>query len=123
MKTNFEKFAIIDLHLHLDGALSSEAIIKVALNEGIELPTYNPRELDKYLLDLPMEEPKLLHPTIMKNILGQDVKDYNSYRKIPFAFIHDYGKSENRVNRKMGHITFTGIDEETYNKYKSEVLK
>ncbi len=81
------------------------------------------RELDKYLLDLPMEEPKLLHPTIMKNILGQDVKDYEAYRKIPFAFIHDYGKSENRINRKMGHITFTNINEEEYNKYKSEVLK
>lgn len=49
MDSKFEKYAIIDLHLHLDGALSSEAIINVALKENIELPTYNTRELDKYL--------------------------------------------------------------------------
>ena len=47
---NFEDYALFDIHLHLDGALSSEIIIKIAKEEGIELPTYEPRELDKYLM-------------------------------------------------------------------------
>ena len=44
-----EDYALFDLHLHLDGALSSEIIIKIAKGEGIELPTYNPEELEKLL--------------------------------------------------------------------------
>lgn len=41
--------AIIDLHLHLDGALSPEIIIERAMKENIDLPTYNKDELRKYL--------------------------------------------------------------------------
>lgn len=40
---------IIDLHLHLDGALSPEIIIERAMKENIDLPTYNKDELRKYL--------------------------------------------------------------------------
>lgn len=42
---NLEKYAIIDLHLHLDGSLSPEAILFVADREGIKLPTTNKDEL------------------------------------------------------------------------------
>lgn len=45
----YKDFAICDLHLHLDGALSSEVIIKIAQKEGIILPTYDKEELNKYL--------------------------------------------------------------------------
>ena len=48
MKT-FEDYALFDIHLHLDGALSSDAIIKIAKEENITLPTYDPIELRKYL--------------------------------------------------------------------------
>ena len=47
---NYKKYALVDLHLHLDGSLSAEAIIKVAKEENIKLPTYNPDELNKYLM-------------------------------------------------------------------------
>ena len=47
---NYKKYAIVDLHLHLDGSLSSKAIIEVAKKEGIKLPTYEPKELDKLLM-------------------------------------------------------------------------
>ncbi len=43
------KYAIIDLHLHLDGSLSAKAIIECAKEENIELPTYDENELNKYL--------------------------------------------------------------------------
>ena len=46
---NLKKYSIIDLHLHLDGSLSAKAIIEVAKEEGIKLPTYDEEELYKYL--------------------------------------------------------------------------
>ena len=45
----FEKYAIADIHLHLDGSLSAKAIIDVAKKEGTKLPTYNEDELVQYL--------------------------------------------------------------------------
>ena len=47
---NYKKYAIADLHLHLDGSLSAKAIIQVAKKEGIKLPTYNEKELNKFLM-------------------------------------------------------------------------
>ncbi len=46
---SYKDYAIVDLHLHLDGSLSPEAIIKVAKKENIKLPSYEPSELKKYL--------------------------------------------------------------------------
>lgn len=46
---NYKKYAIADIHLHLDGSLSSKAIIQVAKEEGIKLPTYCSWKLNKYL--------------------------------------------------------------------------
>lgn len=46
---NYEKYAIADIHLHLDGSLSPEAVIEVAKKEKIELPTFDKNELRKYL--------------------------------------------------------------------------
>lgn len=54
----------------------------------------------------PLREPKLWSPTIMVNVLGQHVVPLtNSISKYPNWSIHLYGKSEAKVNRKMGHIT------------------
>ncbi len=54
----------------------------------------------------PLREPKLWAPTIMVNLLGQHVvKLTNSISKYPDWSIHLYGKSEAKVNRKMGHVT------------------
>lgn len=46
---NLKKYSIIDLHLHLDGSLSSKIIIEVAKEENIKLPTYNEDKLNEYL--------------------------------------------------------------------------
>ena len=46
---DYKKYAIADIHLHLDGSLSSKVIIEVAKEEGIKLPTYCPHKLNKYL--------------------------------------------------------------------------
>ena len=51
---DFKKYALVDLHLHLDGSLSPEVIIEVAKEENIELPTYEVNELRKYL-EVPLD--------------------------------------------------------------------
>lgn len=47
---DYKKYAIVDLHLHLDGSLSAKAIIEVAKKEGIKLPAYDEEGLNKYLM-------------------------------------------------------------------------
>ena len=47
---DLKKLAIVELHLHLDGALSSSIIIKIAKEKGIILPTFKEKELDTYLM-------------------------------------------------------------------------
>ena len=74
------------------------------------------RELAKYLLDLPLEQPKLLASAIMKNILGKDYENILNVRKASNIHIHMYHKEEVRPYRKMGHITFTKTSLDEYNK-------
>lgn len=47
---NYKKYAIVDLHLHLDGSLSAKAIIEVAKKENIKLPSFDEKELNRYLM-------------------------------------------------------------------------
>lgn len=42
-------YALIDLHLHIDGSIPIKTIIKCAKIENIDLPSYNENELIKYL--------------------------------------------------------------------------
>ena len=70
----------------------------------------------RYLVGMPLEEPRLVAPTVMKNILGQDLEEA---RKVaaehrPGVYVHLYGKSESRPKRKMGHITFVGMQAGEY---------
>ncbi len=82
--------------------------------EGCSTSQY--RELCRYLLGLPLEEPQLKAPAVMKNILGQDLDSAVGIaaERHPDTFVHLYGKSESRPKRKMGHITFVDCDIERY---------
>lgn len=71
-------------------------------------------ELDKFLLGIPLEEPRLKSPTIMKNILGRDMKNLEKYLQIPSRHLHMYHKKEERPLRKLGHITYENL---TYDEY------
>ena len=54
----------------------------------------------------PLRKPKLHSPSVMVNVLGQHVVPLtNSIQKYPDWSIHLYGKSEAKLNRKMGHVT------------------
>lgn len=46
---NFKKLPKIDLHLHLDGAIRVPTIAELGDELGIELPTYDPQKLAKFV--------------------------------------------------------------------------
>src|ERR1043166_1472789 len=46
---NFKKLPKIDLHLHLDGAIRVPTIAELGDELGIKLPTYDPKELAKFV--------------------------------------------------------------------------
>ena len=46
---NFKQLPKIDLHLHLDGAIRVPTIAELGDELGVKLPTYDPRELAKFV--------------------------------------------------------------------------
>ncbi len=100
-------------------------------------------ELCHFLLGMPLETPELKAPTVMKNILGQDLNaaklvvaeslrgagpgiEVSSSDSVNNAFcgeagkgvfVHLYGKTQSRPKRKMGHVTFVPM---TLDRYYSE---
>ena len=69
------------------------------------------RERVRYLVGEPWLEPRPVAPTVMKNILGQDLgaAEKVAAENLPGVYVHLYGKTECRPKRKMGHITFVGM--------------
>ncbi len=66
------------------------------------------------ILGLDLGDTKLLHPTIMYNILGPD--DFTGkYKisdiKIQNTYLKMYGKSESKPQRKLGHINLVDEDD------------
>lgn len=58
---------------------------------------------------LPLADVALLQPSMMINILGEDLPHtYEKMQNFKNSFIHLYGKDEPKDKRKMGHITFIG---------------
>ncbi|MFS0674481.1 5-(carboxyamino)imidazole ribonucleotide synthase [Ornithinibacillus sp. 179-J 7C1 HS] len=58
---------------------------------------------------LPLIPVNLLEPSLMINILGEDVvPTLRAMAKVNQGFVHLYGKDEAKAKRKMGHITFIG---------------
>lgn len=74
------------------------------------------RELVRFLTGERLEEPRLVAPTVMKNILGQDLDAALEIAREgrEGVYVHLYGKRESRPKRKMGHITFVGMTPEEY---------
>lgn len=55
-----------------------------------------------------IENPKLLKKVVMLNVLGQDVKRIEKISLNKNEILHIYGKGENKLNRKMGHLNVVG---------------
>ena len=93
-------------------------------------------ELCHFLLGKALEQPELVAPTVMKNILGQDLaaawkiigtaKGGKAYCGEAGAgvFVHIYGKTESRPKRKMAHITYVPMTQELFEKnWESKFVK
>ncbi|MBK9307208.1 MAG: 5-(carboxyamino)imidazole ribonucleotide synthase [Nitrospira sp.] len=67
---------------------------------------------------LPLGEMRLLSPAVMVNLIGEEVRSVtsaegcSSLHSTSGAVLHLYGKQMIRPGRKMGHVTFTGPQEE-----------
>lgn len=107
---------------HLAGVLAVELFItdddQVIVNELAPRPhnsghyTIEACDFDQFDLHIrgivgwSLQQPKLLSPAIMVNILGQHVQATETLlADHPNWHAHYYGKQEARYNRKMGHIT------------------
>jgi 5-(carboxyamino)imidazole ribonucleotide synthase len=53
---------------------------------------------------LPLGSTERLCEVEMKNLIGDDVAQWEDYMKQPHAKVHLYGKKEARAGRKMGHV-------------------
>lgn len=63
----------------------------------------------RVICGLPLIDVTLLQPSIMINILGEDLPNiHKQISEMNHGFVHLYGKDEPKDKRKMGHITFIG---------------
>jgi 5-(carboxyamino)imidazole ribonucleotide synthase len=56
----------------------------------------------------PLGKPVRHGPVTMTNLIGDEIKDYEKWLRVPGATVHLYGKGAPRPGRKMGHVTQTG---------------
>ncbi|HEL1118130.1 TPA: 5-(carboxyamino)imidazole ribonucleotide synthase [Streptococcus equi subsp. zooepidemicus] len=70
------------------------------------------------VLGQPLSAIKLHAPAVMLNVLGQHMEQAQAYiTENPSAHLHLYGKIEAKHNRKMGHVTVLGGDEESVKEF------
>ncbi len=65
-------------------------------------------QLVRAVCGLPLGDTRILYPTIMKNLIGDDVQGWAGWLDNPKARLHLYGKTEARPGRKMGHVNLLG---------------
>ena len=84
------------------------------------------------IADLPLGDPDLIRPSVMRNILGTGkkgkakVKGFESALEVRDCKVHIYNKTIARPGRKMGHLTVTAdtLDKAAEKAYKaSELVK
>jgi 5-(carboxyamino)imidazole ribonucleotide synthase len=63
-------------------------------------------QLVRAVCGLPLGDCKLHYPVVMKNLLGNDGNQWQSFLADSNARLHLYGKAEARAGRKMGHVNF-----------------
>jgi phosphoribosylaminoimidazole carboxylase len=109
----------VEMFLCGDGSLLINEIAPRPHNSGhYSIEACDTSQFEQHLrciLGLPFGSTRMKVPAaVMINLIGQGSEDtfkpcFNSLM-VPGATTHLYGKSEDRVGRKMGHITFVGND-------------
>lgn len=100
----------IEMFLAADGTIYVNELAPRPHNSGhysIEACDFSQFDLHiKGILGEPLPTPVLLRSAVMVNILGQHVPGMAKMRQeFPSWHVHDYGKAEAKLNRKMGHVT------------------
>lgn len=107
-------------NIGLEGLLTIELFLlsdgRVLVNELAPRPhnsghwTQNGCQTDQFeqlvraVCDLPLGPVGILTPTVMTNLIGDEVNDWPQILAEPGAALHLYGKAEVRAGRKMGHV-------------------
>ncbi|HLE33765.1 MAG TPA: 5-(carboxyamino)imidazole ribonucleotide synthase [Bacteroidota bacterium] len=70
--------------------------------------------LVRSICSIPMQEPRLLSPCAMVNLLGKHLEHAELARiqSLPGTKVHIYGKKKPEPRRKMGHVTIVGSSPE-----------
>jgi 5-(carboxyamino)imidazole ribonucleotide synthase len=109
--------------LHLQGLLAVEMFVsseddEILVNEIAPRPhnsghwtmdaaiTSQFEQAIRAVCGLPLGSTEMLCNAEMKNLIGNEVKEWEKYLKDPHAKLHLYGKKEIRPGRKMGHVNF-----------------
>ncbi|MFH0802744.1 MAG: adenosine deaminase [bacterium] len=80
-----------DLHRHLEGSLTPEAIIRVAQKYNVPLPTYDPKQLAPYVQVT--DQDKTLLDFIKKfDTIGQVFTNEDAIREITYQVVSDASK-------------------------------
>jgi len=111
----------VELFLMSDGSLLVNEIAPRPHNSGHQTIEGNiTSQYEQHLraiLNLPLGDTSLIHPSVMINLLGE--KEHigpvhylglETVLQWPGVYVHLYGKTETRPFRKMGHVTITHPD-------------
>ena len=100
----------LELFLTKDGRLLANEIAPRTHNSGhwsMDACLYS--QFDNHIravCGFPVMDPQRHSDAKMLNLIGEDILDTDRHMKKPGAYLHNYGKSEIRKGRKMGHINF-----------------
>jgi len=113
-KLDFVGTLAIEMFITDDGIVINEMAPRPHNSGHITIDACNVSQFEQHvraICGLPLIKPVATKPGIMVNLLGQHV-DYalEMWQKPEFADakMHLYGKTENKRDRKVGHINFTG---------------
>ena len=76
-----------DLHLHLDGAIRIKTLIELALEFGVELPSYDEEELEA--LVFPQKYESLEEYLKCFAITGSVMRDFNALKRVAYELALD----------------------------------
>lgn len=105
----------VEMFLKADGEIFVNELAPRPHNSGhytIEACDFSQFDLHiKGILGEKLPDPQLLKPAIMLNVLGQHVVPVKKLTEThPDWHQHDYGKTDPKHNRKMGHLTILTDD-------------
>ncbi|MEG0694900.1 MAG: 5-(carboxyamino)imidazole ribonucleotide synthase [Erysipelotrichaceae bacterium] len=111
-KLDFIGIVAVEMFVGKDGNIYVNEIAPRPHNSGhLTMDSYTPSQYENAIAAITsgaIKEPHRNSDSVMVNILGQHLDQVMKHSLPEHAKLYLYGKKESKVNRKMGHITFTG---------------